>query len=408
MKQYQISIYLDKRRSKSNGTFPVKLRVYDCISRKAKLFPTVHDYTVNEFHSIWETSKPKKEFKERRLKLSALENRANLEAETLDPFTFESFKKKMFRHSGDGQNVFFHYLNRIEHLKEKEQHTTSELYELSMKSIKKFAKSDKLLFNEVTPNWLETYEHYMTAQLGRSLTTVSIYLRNLRAIFNEAIELGDTNNYPFGKKKYQIPNVKKVKKALNQNQLKTFYKAPTKTKEQEKAKDFWFFSYCCNGMNIKDIALLKNENLNENRLIFYRAKTIRTSKSSLEPVVVYLTNLPKEILSKYRRKSADRNSLIFDILDGTESPERQRSKIKNFTRFINQHIQNIAKENNLPQDITTYWARHSFATNAIRNGASMEFVGEALNHSNVKTTQGYFAGFEDVTKRKIMEDLIKF
>ena len=62
----------------------------------------------------------------------------------------------------------------------------------------------------------------------------------------------------------------------------------------------------------------------------------------------------------------------------------------------------------LPEDISTYWARHSFATNAIRKGASMEFVGEALAHKNPKTTQNYFAGFDEEYKRKMMQKLIKF
>ena len=48
------------------------------------------------------------------------------------------------------------------------------------------------------------------------------------------------------------------------------------------------------------------------------------------------------------------------------------------------------------------------ATQAIRSGASMEFVGEALGHSNIKTTQGYFAGFQDDNKKDFMEKLMQF
>lgn len=387
----------------------MKLRVYDCLLRKAKLYSTIHNYSQKDFKSIWETQKPRKEHKDSRLELMALEKRANDEASKINPFAFKQLEKRLFRKIGDGKNVYYHYENKIENLKKNGQVTTAELYGLSMKSLKLYSGNSEILnFREVNEQWLEGYQNYMHKTKGRSLTTVSIYLRNLRTIFNEAIAQNDVAHYPFGKKKYQMPNVKAVKKALTKDQLKSFYEALPKTPEQEKAKDFWFFSYCCNGMNIKDIALLKNENIDDEKIVFYRAKTIKTSKAMLKPVMVYLTEQPKSVLKKYRNTSTKKGEYVFDILDGTESPEVIRKKVKNFTSFINQHIQIIAKNNNLPEEISSYWARHSFATNAIRNGASMEFVGEALNHSNIKTTQGYFAGFEDEAKKKIMEGLMQF
>ncbi|MDD4156439.1 MAG: tyrosine-type recombinase/integrase [Candidatus Cloacimonetes bacterium] len=80
--------------------------------------------------------------------------------------------------------------------------------------------------------------------------------------------------------------------------------------------------------------------------------------------------------------------------------------MKNFIRLINQHFTNFANNNGISDTISTYWARHSFATNAIRSGASMEFVSEALSHSNLKTTQNYFAGFADEAKKDISNKLM--
>lgn len=69
---------------------------------------------------------------------------------------------------------------------------------------------------------------------GKSVTTIAIYLRNLRVIFNKAIDDGDINRdiYPFGEKKFQISEAGKVRKALNQQQLSTFFKSKPKTLEQ--------------------------------------------------------------------------------------------------------------------------------------------------------------------------------
>jgi len=83
----------------------------------------------------------------------------------------------------------------------------------------------------------------------RSRTTVSIYLRALRTVFNTAIaekEI-DAENYPFGKRKYQVPSVKSVKKSLSKADLKILMQAEAKNSEQQKARDFLFFSYICNG-----------------------------------------------------------------------------------------------------------------------------------------------------------------
>lgn len=71
-------------------------------------------------------------------------------------------------------------------------------------------------------------------------------------------------------------------------------------------------------------------------------------------------------------------------------------------------MKGIARKLEITNDITTYAARHSFATVLQRSGASTEFISEALGHSNVKTTQNYLAGFEDDRKKEIVKALTAF
>lgn len=415
--QYFISLVLDKRRIKENGKFPVKLRVFTPTPRTQKLYPTIFEFTEKEFKSIWETTKPREEHKETRRQLQIIENNAIDKAKELSPFTFEQFEKKLFRKQGEGENIFYHYSVLIEELKKQGQISTANTYELSLKSIKDYLvhlnkkEPNNLLFISVTPKWLNGFENFMiTGEKQRSLTTVSIYLRVLRAIFNKAIQDKeiDAEIYPFGKRKYQIPAVRKVKKSLDKDKLKVLYNATPLTIEQEKAKDFWFFSYACNGMNIKDIALLRYKDLSENKITYFRAKTIKTAKADLKPIVIYLNDYALKIIEKYGNKNQHPSQLIFNIINEFQNIEEQQSKIKNFTKFINQNLKKFAEKNNITGEISTYWARHSFATNAIRNGASMEFISEALNHSNLKVTQGYFSGFEDNAKKEFMQNLMNF
>ena len=421
-KEVFISLYLDTRRAKSNNRYPVKIRVFTTSPRKQKLYPTKFDFTEKEFESIWKTVKPRLEYKESRLELNAIEALAIETAKGITPFNFEEFDKKMNRNKGEGQNVFYHYNLTIKQLLRNNQLGTASNYELSAKSLKHFVlhlkgkeiKEKKALeaellnikdisFKEISPEWLNRYEKFMISVQNRSRTTVAIYLRPLRAVFNTALNSKDIDPefYPFGKRKYQIPSVKNVKKALGKAELKVLMQAEARTPEQAKARDFWFFSYICNGM-------LRYGDIQEGKIIFYRAKTINTSKADSRPVIVHLTEYAKFIIDKYGNPIKDSKQLIFPILNDEQTEAKKFSTIKNFTRFINQNLKKLAKANNITSEISTYWARHSFATNAIRSGLSMEFVGEALSHSNIKTTQGYFAGFEEENKKELMEKLMEF
>lgn len=416
-RQVFISLYLDTRRSKSNGKYPVKLRVFTKEPRIQKLYPTLFEFTEKEFQSIWITTKPKPEVRNNRQKLKDLEQMAFDKADDLVPFSFEAFENALTKTKGDRQNLVFKYHEQINKLLSLDHIGNAKNYEGSLKSILEFAKHnsrknvDSISFQEITPLWLEKYEKHMTRALNRSLTTVSMYLRSLRAIFNNAITDKDIEPelYPFGKRKYQIPNSKKVKKALDLSQLKILSEAIPKTSEQEKARDFWFLSYRFYGMNIKDIALLRYENLKDDQLTFIRAKTRSTSKSNLKTITVYLDDVSKKILTKYSNSKENSKSLIFPIISDQDSELSKFNKIKNFTRFINQNLKILAKDNGLTDEISSYWARHSFATNLIRSeGGSPAMAGECLGHSDIRTTENYFAGFEDDVKRHIISKIMDF
>ena len=71
-------------------------------------------------------------------------------------------------------------------------------------------------------------------------------------------------------------------------------------------------------------------------------------------------------------------------------------------------MKSLAKKLDIHRDVTTYFARHSFATILKRSGASTEFISDALGHSNLSTTKNYLAGFEDETLQKVTDALTAF
>jgi site-specific recombinase XerD len=413
-----INLYLDTRREKENGSFPIKIRVYDGTTKKARLYTTDFDLIEKDYNRIFFPDKGqrfRKEETEIREDLEGLKNYYSDKIKSLKIFTFEAFEKSIEIKSGDLSDAFYHFDAYIKELRDSDRIGTASSYELSMKSLKSYLKAKKgkepkkLLFQEITVKFLNDYETWMTTN-NKSLTTVGIYLRGLRVIFNWAIELKNIQQdlYPFGVKRYEIPASTNPKKAFDSTQLRTLFQVKAETPEQEKARDFWFFSFVCNGMNMKDILHLKWKNLDDGQIIFVREKTKRTKKANSRPIQVPLTDFAKSFIEKYGTKEQIPNGFIFPILDENMTAEKLHSVKLNFIRFINQHIKQLAKANGLTEDISTYWARHSFATTAVRKKASLEFVSEALGHSDLKTTKNYFAGFEDKTKKEILEDITDF
>lgn len=415
----KVNLYLDPRRKKDNGFYPVKIRVYDSSTKKTRLYTTDFDLSEKDFSRIFFPEvgqRFKKEETEIREDLEELKSYYSKKVKELNSFTFEAFEKSLSITSGELLNAFYHYESYIQELRDYKRISTASSYELSMKALKAYIKDKtrkepkKLLFQNITVKFLNDFELWMTEKKEKSLTTVGIYLRGLRVIFNRAIEAKaiDREIYPFGSKRYEIPASANTRKAFDSNELQILFLAKAETPEQEKAKDFWFFSFVCNGMNMKDILHLKWKNIKNDQIEFVREKTKRTKKANTRPIQVPLTDFAKSFIEKYGANEREPNKLVFPIIKENDNAEKQHLAKMNFIRFVNQHIKKLAKANGLNENISTYWARHSFATTAVRKKASLEFVSEALGHSDLKTTKNYFAGFEDKTKKEILEDITDF
>ncbi len=409
-----ITIYQDKRIQRLSNIYIVKLRVLSPALGLTKMYSTNYKMTPEEFE-LTRSKKPKGKYIEISIELNKLLARAIDVAEKLIPFTFEMFEKEMFSEPKNRINVFDAYQIAIDENRTHGHVGNADNYQNSLNSIKKFIKeellkkSNTLLFTEITPVWLQRYEEYMKKN-GKSTTTISMYVRALRAIFNSAISNGDISSkiYPFGKEKtkYKVSSVRKVKKNLKQSDLKKLFEA-TGSPEQERARDFFFFSYNCSGMNFKDIANLTYGQIDGNRLKFFRKKTENTSSEQTE-ISVYLTPFAHEVINKYGSQDKSSGTLIFDIIRKDMSAVDKQKAVKNFTRSVNQGLKKLAKKVGIDENISTYYARHSFSTNAIRSGASMELVSEQLGHSNLKTTQNYFSGFEDDSIEDLTKKLMTF
>ncbi|WP_430811863.1 MULTISPECIES: tyrosine-type recombinase/integrase [unclassified Carboxylicivirga] len=409
-RDYQISIYLDTRREKKNGKYPVKLRVFTAHPRKQKLYPTKFEFTQDEFDLIWNIDKPRGKWKDYKILLKGLETATYEKADSLDEFTFEDFELLISPNKVQvKRTVNEYYKAAIDNYNHNNKLTTATSYEYSLKSLIQFSSTDTLHFKTITVQWLKDYQFHMES-LGRSRTSIGMYLRNLKAIFNSAISDGVIKQeiYPFGKGKYQIPTSKKVKTALSEEELKSLMKGQPQTEEQEKAKAFWFFSYACNGMNVKDIANIKYKDFIDEDTFYYYRNKIKDTDVEHKPIIIYLNPFTKEVIKKYGNKKINSETYLFPILSQGFSQAETDRAVNNFNRFISQHMKKYAQSLELDIKINSKIARHSFATNLIRKGAGMELAQESLGHTDIKTTKAYFAGFADDQKRDIANKMMDF
>jgi integrase len=398
-----ITPFIDIHHPKTDSIRTVSIRV--TYNRVRKYYATNLRLAPSYFEKVMMAKRRSEAENKTYNEIISFQNKAVEVINKLPIFTFSKFEEMYFENRDATDSVFFAFDKYINELKEEQRIGTAVSYQCAKSSIKAF-KND-LKFADVTPAFLKKYESWMLTN-DKSRTTVGIYLRSLRTIFNRASI--DKSLYPFGEgqQKYSIPTGKNIKKALTLSEIsKIFhYEAPPNSMV-EMAKDYWVFIYLCNGINVKDLCQLKNKNINDNVLMFERAKTQR-SKNNGEKITVSLKAQAKDIIRKWGQVSIGADTYVFPHLQKGMTAEKARKVIQQVTKNVNKYMKRIAKELELNKEVTTYFARHSFATVLRNSGASTEFISEALGHSSMKTTQSYLAGFEQETIHKTTDALINF
>lgn len=341
-----------------------------------------------------------------------IEKKATKLVDEMETFPFQEFEKKFNQKPKYTSDVLDAINSKKEALKTEGRLNSSESYKSTHKSFTEFIASKnrkKLKYSDITTEWLDEYEAWMKAKHS-SITTTGIYIRNLRTIFNQAIEEGIVQRefYPFGKRKYQIPAGKNIKKALTIEEIKKIFDYIPLNEAERKARDLWLFSYLCNGVNVNDIAKLQYKNLTKKHISFIRSKTEHSTKSAQKQITIVRMSEIDAIINRWGVKPAEQKEYIFGLISEKDTPAQELAKIKQATKTINKYIKRIGTALTLDHNLTTYTARHSFATVLKRSGAPTEFISESLGHKDLKTTENYLDSFEDDMKESYQKQLLNF
>lgn len=327
-------------------------------------------------------------------------------------FTFDSFKKKYKQRltGWDAESSPFDTLlsEYFRDPKHKCAYKTMKSYETSVNWVMRYRKKATLtsitsdfvdnLISFMQKEHLKEYEHEMSENTKR------MYLRQLRAIYNFAIEKGYTNNKnPFANR--HLGSSKRTKAALSKEEMKILKDYRPKNKLEEIGKDFFLLTYHCNGANLGDILLFRNSDIENGTISFVRRKTQQTN---IEPIQIKLTNVAITLFNKYGKISAETpDSLILPFLSNMTSERNRENIIKREIRKVNAGLKSICDSLGW-RKITTYNARHTFATRLRDEGVPIEQIQKLLGHSSILTTQTYLGSLSteilDKTKN-ILENL---
>ena len=397
-----VSAMLDTRRTKSDGKCPVKIRVTH--RRTRWYYPTGKDLTPEEWSAL-STTKARALVSIRKDIESSYQivRSAVEELTTAGAFTFDALNNRLKGATSDTVNTAFRA--KISAFNQQGQVGTATVYDTILKGIERFAGAH-IPFDAVTVSWLVRYAAFLQSE-GKKQTTIAIHLRHLRAILNEARRQGIVKEaqYPFGRGRFEIQEGEGRKMALTLEQIGQIARYDDGSEATAKYRDYWLFLYLCNGINVADFVRLRYRDIVNGEICFVRQKTARTTRTRKE-IRVVVTDRMQAIIDRWGNPPAP-DRFIFPVLDGSEDAMRQKLKTQYFTRAVNKRMATIGEDLGIG-NISTYTARHSFATVLKRAGANIAYISESLGHNDLKTTENYLASFEREERVKNAELLTKF
>lgn len=283
----------------------------------------------------------------------------------------------------DTSTYFINRFRRFADLKSNKR--TKEIYEATISRICAYDKRiEQRMFEDIDKGWLNGFESFL-AKTSPSVNARSIHLRNIRAVFNDAIDDEITRAYPF--RKYKIKREATAKRSLSVEELRTLFAYPVE-EHQQKYLDIFKLSFYLLGINIVDLCHLKRVKCG--RIEYKRAKTHR----------LYSVKVEREALEIIERYKGDK--WLLNILDGY-------ADYRQYARRLNDGLQSIGKVEigkqgrkyitPLHADLTTYWARHTWATIAASLDIPKETIAAALGHGGNTVTDIYI----DFDQRKVDE-----
>lgn len=270
-------------------------------------------------------------------------------------------------------------------------HTASN-YESALRSVQKYLGTDAegFLLSEMVPNWVERYAAYLKTQCGLKAGSANCYFRNLRAVYNKAVKEGIMSSpgiSPF--RGVSIPVPPTAKRTLSVEDMRIIMEAilPARLSLCTKnnlthARDIFLFLFYARGMCFVDVFNLRKENVHGNYIGYSRSKTGVALQIKITPEM-------KQLMERY--KDTD-SPYLFPFLREKLRGNGGNVCCKSALRRINRHLEKLGGMLGISNLVTTYSARHTWASLLESCGVNTSVISQGLGHSSERVTRIYMKG----------------
>ena len=320
-----------------------------------------------------------------------------------EKITFENLFEKPILKSNHTVKTYFEY--QVERMKELGKIGTASKYRYCLKLLMK-SNAVNIRFEAVDLSYLRKFEMFLVKK-GNKGNSIATKFSVFRSVYNKAAADGlfTIEDDPFTRFKPGRYWTNTRKRAISKEDIHSirnldlpFDRSPFSLSF---ARDIFLFSYLVAGINFRDIATLRHSDVVDGRLYYQRHKTGKELNCLLRPAV-------KTILDAYDSQTSNPDDYIFPILFRTrhKTPQQIYNRLQKVLRTVNSNLKEIARLANVQAELTTYVARHTFATVLKRSGVSIEIISESLGHADITTTQIYLDSFENSQVDEAMNHLI--
>ena len=271
----------------------------------------------------------------------------------------------------------------------------SETYLSAMNSLKHFADEKHIIIKTINSNIIIEYEDYLRRK-GISANTSSFYMRNLRAIYNKAVDKNlIQQEYPF--KRVYTGIGKTIKRALQIDEIRRIKEINLEYDENLRfARDMFMFAFYTRGMSFVDMAYLEKRNLQHDVLSYRRKKTDQL-------LVIHWEKCMQQIIDKYNNSAS---KYLLPIINNCNNIENERKQYIQMSAKINRYLKHIGDLLSISIPLTMYVARHTWASIAKSKHIPISIISDALGHDSESTTLIYISSLDnqriDNANRKIL------
>lgn len=276
------------------------------------------------------------------------------------------------------------YFNKIINLqKDERRFGTASAYKSTLMCICKFSKDFRhIYFEDITVKWVNDFYSYLHKST-LSVNSINFYFRIFRAVYNRALSEGIPGvnaSSPF--KHISLKSAVTAKRAIDTLDISTIAKSRFPTNQQlEFTRDLFLFSFFSRGMPFVDMFLLKKSNISNNVIYYFRRKT-------KQPLQIKIITPLQKIIDRYYNET----EYVLPLMDPEGGPiyKQYRSRLRRY----NNDLKKISCLLNLNSPLTSYVARHSWATMAKKSGIPVSVISEGLGHKSEKITYTYLASLD--------------